>query len=71
MQLSTGGVLIVLECVLFLLPFDFFMEQLHCSELLDEMLYNVYSMFSTVWIFLVYEFIHFSRFCIWFRCVFD
>jgi hypothetical protein len=63
--------LIVVECVLFLLPFDFLMEQLHCSEPLVAMFCNVYSMFCMVWFSLFYMFIHLWRFCVWLRSLLD
>jgi predicted membrane metal-binding protein len=64
MYLFTGVVLIVVRHVLFLLPFDFLMEQLHCLESVVAMFYNVlfYVFHNLVFFILwVYPFLAFLR----------
>jgi hypothetical protein len=56
---------------LFILPFDFLMEQPHCSDLVVVMFYTVYFYISLVWFSLFHGFIHLLHFCIWLRCVSD
>jgi hypothetical protein len=54
--------------VLFLLPFDFLMEQLHCSESVVVMFYIVFLRFSTIWVSLfvwVFSPLAFPRLASW------
>jgi hypothetical protein len=54
----------------YLFPFDFLMEQLHCSKSVVAMFYNVlFYVFPQSGFLYLYGFIYLSRFRIWLRCV--
>jgi hypothetical protein len=55
--------------ILFLLPFDFLMEQLGCSESVVAISYNIlFYVFFILWVYPPLTFLHLAPLCVDFNC---